>query len=733
MFLVGLAAVIDIGVSTHAREVPLSNVRQLGESSSATSGHLWHALNRSYSSTTASLEPPMPLPLQPPRKCERAAVVTTINEPSDAIRAFAHAPDWCVIVVGDETTPDMRYRTFARAHDHVIYLSLMDQRLLPFETVAVVPTRSFGRKNIGYLFAAWCGAKVIFDFDDDNVPLSPAALDVHADMVQHGTGAAELTASAHQLTACNPYPLFAAPWSWPRGLPLESINVNGCNVTTSSRGHRLGVIQSLANQDPDVDAIYRLGPRSALPLPFSFPTDGALLVLSGSAVAPFNAQATWWNFVAFAALMLPTTVHGRVSDIWRSYIAQCAMRCENIQLAFTAPAVEQHRNAHNYLADYMAERPLYEQTGALLRALDSVKCQNALTETVAAAYIVLYQQGFVEREDVDLADIFLRDLGRITAPATTVRATPLSVDSFGRHVRSMGPTARCAPARCEVAFMVMTKDDMSLLSRWIIYHGHLFGFENLYVFDGSIGDQKGYLERLAMSVPFNLRHDLANLNMVTSRLAAWMDEIKHSYEWIMKVDTDEFTTYAPTAGAPPDLSSSKLHLPKGNVGPTLAVEWMFQMDTVNSSDPTNCERGDKRSGGGFKQIYSGHQFRHKSLNLGSHVGGKIGKAQGLCIVHYQFSRSYEAFVRIATQTIISHKYISEMDSDATMVQKLRRNKARSSKHKVRIVLDDLEDRKIARKKYYAEHTSSNSISLHEWRNYLHEIFAMYPTIMVEHN
>ena len=32
-----------------------------------------------------------------------------------------------------------------------------------------LPWNSFGRKNVGYLFAISQGAKVIFDFDDDNI------------------------------------------------------------------------------------------------------------------------------------------------------------------------------------------------------------------------------------------------------------------------------------------------------------------------------------------------------------------------------------------------------------------------------------------------------------------------------------------------------------------------------------------------------------------------------------
>ena len=32
-----------------------------------------------------------------------------------------------------------------------------------------LPWHSFGRKNVGYIFAISQGAKLIFDFDDDNI------------------------------------------------------------------------------------------------------------------------------------------------------------------------------------------------------------------------------------------------------------------------------------------------------------------------------------------------------------------------------------------------------------------------------------------------------------------------------------------------------------------------------------------------------------------------------------
>ena len=84
-------------------------------------------------------------------------------------------------------------------------------------------------------------------------------------------------------------------------------------------------------------------------------------------MAPFNAQATLWFRDAFAALYLPTTVHGRVSDIWRSYAAQAAFRCQGLSLAFSPPVVEQDRNAHDFMGDYMSERPSLRGGGGARR------------------------------------------------------------------------------------------------------------------------------------------------------------------------------------------------------------------------------------------------------------------------------------------------------------------------------------------------------------------------------
>ena len=80
----------------------------------------------------------------------------------------------------------------------------------------------------------------------------------------------------------------------------------------------VGVIQALANEDPDVDAIYRLQRELPFKLQRVVSKEQVTSVPLDSYI-PWNAQATlFWDKGAMWSAYLPISIHGRVSDIWRS-------------------------------------------------------------------------------------------------------------------------------------------------------------------------------------------------------------------------------------------------------------------------------------------------------------------------------------------------------------------------------------------------------------------------------
>lgn len=432
--------------------------------SSASQGKLWQPVvwrqyegaRRNVSEQTISQRQPTGL------ECTRWAVVTTIFAPTTLLKQLRELQGWCLVVVGDRRTDDAPWRTFEQNGNATVYISADDQTALGYSSLEHLPWDHFGRKNVGYLYAVHHGATQIWDTDDDNVLIDPEGLTRLADFADSKEKMdVPLAAGEHHLF--NPYPRFrpvrartARPEGvcWPRGFPLEYVkdtSTAGEEVRGRVSTDAVGVYQSLANNDPDVDAIYRL--TKELPLSFlqsAGKETGQKLALSSGRVASFNAQATLWMRKSFWGMLLPVSVHGRVSDIWRSYFVQCIMRDLGQHVAFTAPLVVQYRNVHSLIADLQSEVPLYTQADALtkwLRAWKPKDGNSGVAERTEQLFINLYEIGVLEEEDVRLVQAWLDDLIEVgyEIPGVTGSRENIPEDAIPKdpHVENRPKTAMC--------------------------------------------------------------------------------------------------------------------------------------------------------------------------------------------------------------------------------------------------------------------------------------------------
>jgi len=366
--------------------------------------------------------------------CEYWSVVSTIFEPADAIILQSQLEGWCTVIVGDVKSPP-EYKIPHSTNNNWVFLDVAAQKKMAFHypLIELLPWSHFGRKNVGFLFALLNGAKVVWDFDDDNILETPTKrMDIPK--VSSLTGSIKVNDLMHRrLTkaisfdvyvpenvndiAFNPYPLMGAPNTscWPRGFPLDLIKSQK-DIKLSKRSYSMadvGIIQSLANHDPDIDAIYRLTQKD---LPFSFidsraKTKGYPLAVPLGKYSPYNAQATLHFYSALWSLYLPVTVHGRVSDIWRGYIFQRLAADCKISLLFSAPMVSQYRNAHNYLADFDSEDHLYKRSGKLLEQITAWKPDSkTLPGMLEELYIFLYEHGYLNIKDVELIQWWIKEL-----------------------------------------------------------------------------------------------------------------------------------------------------------------------------------------------------------------------------------------------------------------------------------------------------------------------------------
>ncbi len=282
------------------------------------------------------------------RKC---VVITTINPPTKQIDYYSTQPGWDLIIVGDSKTPSELYKS-----TRCIYLGLEQQKQL-FPTIYdMIPMRSYTRKMFGYLYAIKNGYRVIYDTDDDNQTLIP--LDSYGVVSPY-----QPIKKTSEPGFVNLYSCYTKEYIWPRGIPPDHPSIRAPitleDVSTSSIEPDVAVIQGLVNNDPDVDAHYRLNINSGK---FVFEHDpGFDIVLSPMSVCPFNTQNTYWITPDMFHLMyLPTTVTFRYTDILRGFVSLQQLWRHSKTIRFTGPTAYQERNEHDLHKDYESEVPMYK-------------------------------------------------------------------------------------------------------------------------------------------------------------------------------------------------------------------------------------------------------------------------------------------------------------------------------------------------------------------------------------
>jgi hypothetical protein len=296
------------------------------------------------------------------------------------------------IVIGDTKSPEIF------SLDGCDFFSVARQRTLDFNLASLLPYKHYSRKNIGYLIAIRNGTNVIIETDDDNIPTD-------------GFWASrELLQPAHSLSNTgwtNVYKYFSTANIWPRGFALEEL-LHALPALPKTQSLTCPVQQGLADENPDVDAIYRL----TQPLPVSF-DKGTSVALGENSICPFNSQNTTWFPQAFPLLYLPSYCSFRMTDIWRSFIAQRILWTCGWPVLFHQSTVKQERNDHSLMADFKDEIPGYTQNLDIVRTLlelDLLQGRENISKNLVTCYETLASKKIIDAAELALLDAWLKDL-----------------------------------------------------------------------------------------------------------------------------------------------------------------------------------------------------------------------------------------------------------------------------------------------------------------------------------
>lgn len=326
-----------------------------------------------------------------------AIVVTSISPPNrvlDAIAQGARGAGFEFLVMGDTKSPEDFNLEGCEFH------SVARQEESGFSFARLCPTKHYARKNVGYLIAIRRGAPLILETDDDNIPRP------------------EFWSERQKRANCrvldgrgwvNVYSYFTDALIWPRGFPLDAVQQQMPDFASLEDTEvDCPIQQGLADENPDVDAIYRL----LLPLPQNFRNDRRIALGSGS-WCPFNSQNTAWWPEAYPLLYLPAYCSFRMTDIWRSFIAQRIAWANGWSVLFHEANVWQERNDHNLMRDFADEVPGYlnnREMGAKLDALQLPSGIENIPANLRLCYQTLVDCGWIGAQELPLLDAWLADL-----------------------------------------------------------------------------------------------------------------------------------------------------------------------------------------------------------------------------------------------------------------------------------------------------------------------------------
>ncbi len=328
---------------------------------------------------------------------QTAIVVTSIAAPNATLQALARGcreRGYAFIVIGDEPSP----AEFSL--EGCDFFGLQQQRELGLKFATLCPTRHYARKNIGYLIAMRAGAELIIETDDDNAP---------DETFWHQRTRVQTVCAGTEAGWLNVYRYFSDANIWPRGFPLNRINSPQPSFDElATHDVDAPIQQGLSDVDPDVDAIYRLTHTA----PVSFRRDRRV-ALKEDVWCPFNSQNTTWWRDAFPLLYLPAYCSFRMTDIWRSFIAQRIAWENEWSLLFHEPNSAQARNTHDLMRDFADEIPGYLRNAEICEALSRLKLRAGienLSDNLRACYEELVRIGVVDARELELLGAWIDDL-----------------------------------------------------------------------------------------------------------------------------------------------------------------------------------------------------------------------------------------------------------------------------------------------------------------------------------
>ncbi|CAF0920099.1 unnamed protein product [Adineta ricciae] len=301
----------------------------------------------------------------------------TVNMSDGVLKTAKQLPNWCIVVVVSHSPKHhMKISENIFILNKTIQSELAKISLFYKESLSLSDHLHTAQKNLGYLWAIYHNAKIIWDFDNiEEMLVNETILELLLnDQIE------SLTIPNHNGTFFNPHQYF-----------ISKPNFLFPTLHGVWSSQNLGVIHSLDETSLQSKKMSRNDKNHVK------------LIAPRRTFSPYDQQATLHLQSALWALLLPVTIDQKRSHLFRSYVMQRLMWEVGLQTAFVdSYVVKKNRNHQNRI-----ERNLSQ----FLKEWSS-KERNFI-EFMKQLFISLSEHHFIEIFDLRLVQLWLEELNQI--------------------------------------------------------------------------------------------------------------------------------------------------------------------------------------------------------------------------------------------------------------------------------------------------------------------------------
>lgn len=390
-------------------------------------------------------------------------IVTTVveSDPYD-VENILNKLDWNLMILGHQSTPKNWSWQFSSSR--LFYLSFEEQMKSKLESARFIKSGVNAQKNIGYLIAIFCGAKVIYDFNGET-----KALEFGIGVYPHTVYAKDiywLGFSAMRSRFINIYGIFGHPAIWPRGLPvseLQNISEDGWSSLRRNQDETLHpyIQQQLIDSRPDVDEVARYVHRKYLKR-LVFDQMRGPIALEPFTFSPYNAKSTIHLSAVFWGLYLPVTMKHEFGDIIRGFFTQRLLWDIGGHLLFTpisSKNIKGIRNVPRYPSkEFVPDIDISRLVHFLYHWRDN---ETRLSQRIRNLMKVLVQNKLMEESELQAMQAWLNDLSTLGYEYPSIIGSMNDARSKIRIKRS----AVCVTGLSECIEEVWAKNELKLRQR----------------------------------------------------------------------------------------------------------------------------------------------------------------------------------------------------------------------------------------------------------------------------